>query len=375
MQSDSDGSPMTVQQFTDALIRVALVALLVVASLRVFTPFMDLMIWALILAVTLYPSHQRLAAKLGGKQGRAATMIVLFSIMILGVPVALLGSSLAEQLSSGYHAYREGTLSIKPPQTTVADWPLIGEQVYESWSEASANLPEFLEANRASVEAAAAKALALAKGTAGSVLFFIGALIVAGIMMAFGESGSRAMYHILSRIAGESHGPKVHTLVTMTTRSVAAGVLGVALIQAILMGLGFMLAGVPAPGILAVVVLLLAIMQLPALLVSVPVILWLWNSGDAGTVMNVVWTVYMLLAGLADNILKPMLLGRGVDAPMPVILIGALGGMVSGGFVGLFTGAVILAVGYQIFMQWVALKTEQDQAAEPGAGEEPEASE
>jgi predicted PurR-regulated permease PerM len=147
-------------------------------------------------------------------------------------------------------------------------------------------------------------------------------------------------------------------------------VLGVALIQAILLGVGFMLAGVPAAGLLALIVLLLAIMQLPATLVSLPVILWLWNSGDGGTVMNVIWTVYFVLAGLADNVLKPMLLGRGVDAPMPVILIGALGGMVSSGFIGLFTGAVILAVGYQIFMQWVATKSEDEGADQAEALEE-----
>jgi predicted PurR-regulated permease PerM len=193
---------------------------------------------------------------------------------------------------------------------------------------------------------------------------FVGALIVAGIMMAYGKGGSDAMYAIFSRLAGPEQGPKVHTLATMTTRSVAAGVLGVALIQAILVGLGMVLAGVPAAGLLAGVVLLLAIMQLPVVLVTVPVIVWLWNSGDAGTVMNIVWTLYLFFAGLADNVLKPMLLGRGVDAPMPVILIGALGGMISTGFIGLFVGAVVLAVGYQIFMQWVAVQVDASESEE-----------
>ena len=358
---DNTNSAMTSQQFTDSLIRVVLVLLLVVAALRVFAPFMDLMIWGLIIAVTLYPSQQKLASKLGGKEGRAATMIVLLGIMLLGVPVALLGASLAEQLAEAYKAYEAGTLSLPPPAESVAGWPLIGERVYDAWGAASANLPEFIEKNRTSVEALASKGLGAAKATAGSVFFFIGALIVAGIIMAFGTSGSEAMHHILCRIAGEEQGPKVHTLATMTTRSVAAGVLGVALIQAVLLGIGFILAGVPAAGLLAFLALLLAIMQLPATLISLPAIIWLWNSGDAGTIMNVIWTAYFLLAGLADNILKPMLLGRGVDAPMPVILIGALGGMVSSGFIGLFTGAVVLAVAYQIFMEWVAMRNAAEQ--------------
>ena len=363
---DNTNSAMTSQQFTDSLIRVVLVLLLVVAALRVFAPFMDLMLWGLIIAVTIYPSHQKLASKLGGKEGRAATLIVLLGIMLLGVPVALLGASLAEQLAEAYQAYEAGTLSLPPPAESVAGWPLIGERVYDAWSAASANLPEFIEKNRTSVEALASKGLGAAKATAGSVFFFIGALIVAGIIMAFGTSGSEAMHHILCRIAGEEQGPKVHTLATMTTRSVAAGVLGVALIQAVLLGIGFILAGVPAAGLLAFLALLLAIMQLPATLISLPAIIWLWNSGDAGTIMNVIWTAYFLLAGLADNILKPMLLGRGVDAPMPVILIGALGGMVSSGFIGLFTGAVVLAVAYQIFMEWVAMRNAAEKAEQSG---------
>jgi predicted PurR-regulated permease PerM len=357
------GQPMTVHQFTDALIRVAIVALLVVASLRVFSPFMDLMLWALILAVTIFPSHQKLAARIGGKQGRAATMIVLIGVMILGVPVALLGASIAEQLGSAHESYQAGTLSLRAPDESVAGWPVIGQQVYEGWSAAAENLPEYIEANKATIESIASKALAAAKSVAGNVFLFIGALVVAGIMMAFGQAGSQAMHHILCRIAGAEQGPQVQNLATMTTRSVAAGVLGVALIQAVLFGVGMLLAGVPAPGILALLVLLLAIMQLPALLVSIPVIIWVWRGGDMGTAMAVVWTVYFLLAGAADNVLKPVLLGRGVDAPMPVILIGALGGMISTGFIGLFTGAVILAVGYQIFMQWVAMRSAEEAVA------------
>jgi predicted PurR-regulated permease PerM len=208
------------------------------------------------------------------------------------------------------------------------------------------------------------RGLAMARDTAGAVLTFMGALIVAGIMMAFGNRGSEALYAIFSRLAGKEQGPRVHTLATRTTRSVAMGVLGVALIQAILVGLGFVLAGVPAAGLLAFAVLLLTIMQLPAIVVILPVVLWLWNSGDAGTTMNIIWTVYLVLAGLADNFLKPMLLGRGVEVPMPVILIGALGGMVATGFIGLFVGAVLLAVGYQIFMQWVAIQVDADETEE-----------
>lgn len=361
---------MTAAEFTDGLIRVGLILIMVVASFQVFSPFMNLMMWALILAVTIYPSQQKLASRMGGRQGRSATVIVFIGLLILGLPLALIGSSLAEHVTALVESYHAGTLALPPPKESVAGWPFIGEQVYKGWSAASSNLHDFIDANRSSIEALLAQSMAVAKNTAGGVFMFVGALIVAGIMMAYGKSGSEAIYAILSRLAGPQQGPRVHALATMTTRSVAAGVLGVALIQAILVGLGMAFAGVPAAGVLAFVVLLLAIMQLPALLVTVPVIVWIWKGGDSGTAMNLVWTVYLFLAGLSDNVLKPVLLGRGVDAPMPVILIGALGGMISTGFIGLFVGAVVLAVGYQIFMQWVAVQTHAIETEEVGeAGE------
>ena len=186
------------------------------------------------------------------------------------------------------------------------------------------------------------------------MFLFLGALIIAGIMMAYGESGSQAIRRIVSRVVGPEKGPRVHSLSIATIRSVAMGVIGVAVIQAVLLGVGFMIAGVPAAGLLALVVLFVGILQLPALIVSLPVIGYIWWAGDGSTGAQVFYSVYLIVAGTADNVLKPILLGRGVDAPMPVILIGALGGMVTGGFIGLFLGAVVLAVGYQLFMEWVA---------------------
>lgn len=365
MENKADHShPITASELSDVIIRVGIVFGLVIMCFRVFSPFLNLMLWALILGVTLYPLHQKLAARFAGKQGRAATVIVLAGLLLIGVPAVKLASSMAEELRNLHEAYSAGTLSLRPPKESVAEWPVVGKQVYAAWTEASENLPGFIADYRTNIEAVMRQVLATAKSTAGGIALLLGALIVAGIMMAYGKGGSGATLRIFNRIAGPEQGPKVHSLVTMTTRSVAVGVLGVAAIQAVLMGLVFLLAGVPAAGLLSLVVLLMAIMQLPAMLIGIPVIIWIWNGGDSGTVMNVVWSLAVLVTALADNVLKPMLLGRGVDAPMPVILIGALGGMVSSGFVGLFTGAVILAVGYQIFMQWV-----EYQARPPAEGE------
>jgi predicted PurR-regulated permease PerM len=153
-------------------------------------------------------------------------------------------------------------------------------------------------------------------------------------------------------------GAQFTVLSVATIRAVAQGVIGIAFIQAILVGLCLLVAGVPLAGVLAVVVLVLGIAQVPALIVTVPAIIYLWASGGYGTGEAAMYTVLLFVAGMADNVLKPLMLARGVDAPMPVILLGALGGMATAGILGLFVGAVLLALGYQVFMSWVAANPE-----------------
>jgi len=350
---NSEQRSMLSTDLMGVMIRIALIAFLVFMCVRIFAPFANLMLWGLILAIALYPLHQMIAKRLGGRQGRAATILVLVGLLLIGGPTVMLGSSFAGQAHALYKAFHSHTINIKQPDPGVADWPVIGDKVHKAWSSAADNLPDFLKKNQVQLKNLAQKVLSAAANTAGAVLLFLGALIIAGIMMAYGKSGSEVTQRILVRLSNPTKGPRLQRLSTATIRSVATGVIGVAFIQALLLGVGFMMAGIPAAGVLALIVLLFGIMQLPALLISLPAIAYIWWSGDAGTTLNIVFTIYILVAGFADNVLKPMLLGRGVDAPMPVILIGALGGMVSGGLIGLFVGAVLLAVGYQIFMDWV----------------------
>jgi predicted PurR-regulated permease PerM len=337
----------------EVLIRVGLIGFLIVVCLQIFAPFASLMLWGLILAVSLYPLQLRLMGRLGGRSGLTATLIVLVLIVVIGYPTVVLAGLFVDQIHSAYQAFATNSVEIGPPAPSVAQWPLIGAKVYEVWSQAASDLPALLASLQPQLGNLSRTLLGIAAGTMGDVLGFIGALVIAGIMMAFGDSGSGATERILGRLSGAANGPRLHRLMTATIRSVATGVIGVAFIQALLLGAGFALAGIPASGLLAVIVMLLGILQLPAVLVSLPAIGYIWWAGDAGTVGAVVWTVYLMVAGMADNVLKPLLLGRGVDAPMPVVLIGALGGMISAGIVGLFIGAVLLAVGYQLFMDWV----------------------
>lgn len=350
---DSTFRKLLFNAFTDALIRIGLIAFLVVMCVRVLAPFANLMLWALILAVALYPLHQRLVKLLRGRQGSAATILVVAGILLIGVPTVKLGNLFASHVRNAYTAFEHNRVTIMQPDPKVAEWPLIGKRVYGTWSKAADNLPTFLEEYKPQLENILKRVLSAAANMIGSLFLFIGAFILAGVMMAYGESGSEAMLRIFDRLAGTERGPRLQSLSTATVRSVANGVIGVAFIQALLLGIGFYMAGIPAAGVLALVVMLIGIVQLPAAIISLPVIAYLWWSGGSSTTSNIFYTIYLIIAGMADNALKPFLLGRGVDAPMPVILLGALGGMVSGGIIGMFVGAVLLAVGYRIFMDWV----------------------
>jgi predicted PurR-regulated permease PerM len=337
----------------DVLIRVGLILALVMVCFQVFSPFLNLMIWALILAVTMYPMHLWLAARLGGRQGLAATLIVLLGAVVVVGPTAALMSSLGDSIQGLIHGVQNNTLVVPPPREGVADWPLIGDKVHSFWTRAHADLPALVQSMQPKIGNLATAMLGFVAGIGGGLLQFIGSLIVAGIMMAFGESGARAIRSIFQKIIDGPRGEQFADLSTATIRAVAKGVLGVAFIQAIIVGLCLLFAGVPWAGVLAVIVLVLGIAQVPAVLVTLPAIGWLWSSSGHGTGWNILYTALLLVAGMADNVLKPLMLGRGVDAPMPVILLGALGGMAAAGILGMFVGATLLALGYQIFMGWV----------------------
>lgn len=187
----------------------------------------------------------------------------------------------------------------------------------------------------------------------GGLLGFILSFIVAGIIMTWGAAGADSARRIAIRLTDENKGQSLVKLCTSTIRAVAQGVIGVALIQALLVGVIMIVAGIPAVGIFFILALILGIAQIPVILVTAPAIALMWSLGDHGTAMNIVYTILLIVAGMADNVLKPLMLGRGVDAPMPVVLLGALGGMAASGILGMFIGATLLSIGYRIFMSWV----------------------
>ncbi len=320
----------------------------------VFAPFLTLMVWAIILAVTLYPLHRSLARRIGGKQGLAATIVVLGGLLLIVTPSALLMNSFGSSIYDFVTAVQHNTLKIPAPREGIKEWPIVGIKIYDVWSQAHTDLPGLVESMQPKIGELARKALSTVASIGVGMLQFLASFIIAGVLMAYGEAGSRGSRAIFERIIGSERGEPFARLCTATIRTVSQGVIGIAFVQAILVGLALLLAGVPWAGVLAMITLVLSIAQVPALIVILPAIGYIWSSGNYSNGAAIAHTIILLLAGMADNVLKPLMLGRGVDAPMPVILLGALGGMATGGILGMFVGATLLALGYQIFMGWVA---------------------
>ena len=265
----------------DVLIRAALLGILAVLCYVVFAPFLTLMAWALILAITLYPLHRSLARRVGGKQGLAATILVVAGILLIITPTALLMNSFGTSIHDFVGAVQQNTLKIPPPRERIREWPLLGEKIYDFWSRAHTDLPALVESMQPKIGELARKALSIVASIGLGLLQFLASLIIAGILMAYGEAGTRGSGAIFERIIGGHRGQTFARLATATIRAVAQGVIGIAFIQAILVGLALLVAGVPWAGVLAAITLVLSIVQVPALIVILPAIAR--TSGRAAT--------------------------------------------------------------------------------------------
>lgn len=360
LQQDSGSERRPSHSLWDTLIRVGAIGVLAVLCFKVFSPFLDLVVWSMILAVTLYPVHQMLARRIGGRQGLTSVILAILGVSLFVVPTWLLMNSFADSIQNIVGSVQQNTVQIPPPRDGVKNWPIVGKDLHQFWSDASANLPGLVQTMQPKISTLARHALAMVASIGTSMLLFLVAFIVANILMTYGDSVSRGGKAVFFRLVGSSSGEPLARLVLSTIRAVALGVVGVAAIQALLIGLALLLARIPLAGLLAIIAFVLGILQVPALIVTLPVIVYVWASGDYSNGSAIMHTIILLLTGLVDNVLKPLMLGRGVDVPMPVILLGALGGMASGGILGMFVGPVVLALGYKLFTNWVA--TDPDSA-------------
>lgn len=338
-------------QVVDIFLRLALLALLLFACVRLLQPVFSLLVWAVLLAVLEWPVHDRLRRS-GISNGWSATLIGLAGAILMIVPSVIVIVSVSESIGQVLEMQRADALHVPPPPAALRGIPILGPRLADAWGLAATDLPAFLKAHGPQVKAIAQRLSAAAGGLATALLFFIGAVGLAAVLLAFGDTLIGRAQRLAVRAAnGRERGQHLLDLSVKTIRGVLQGVVGVALIQAALLGAGFFLAGIPFPGVLVLLCILLGILQVPGLVVALPTIAWAWANLETRTAT--IFTVWTLLAGLSDNVLKPLLLGRGLEVPMPVIFLGVIGGMIADGLLGLFIGPVLLAVGYVLLQEWL----------------------
>lgn len=334
----------------EASIKIGLMFLLLSWCFHIAQPFINALVWGIIIAVALFPAHLTLAEWVGGREKLSAGLLTLLLLLIILGPCGILANMAFENIKELADKVRNDELMVPPPKESVAAWPLIGESLFNLWQLVASNLEEAVKLYAPQLKAASKWFLSSSVSGLMAVLQLLISVVICGMLLLNGTSGHQLALAIGKRIAGHQ-GEELVDLCIATIRGVARGVLGVALIQAILAGVGFFAIGLPGAGLLTVMCLLIAIVQLPTFIVVVPSILYVFSAHE--TLPATVFMLWMLAVGLIDNVLKPFLLGRGLDLPMAVVFIGAIGGMIYSGVIGLFVGAVVLALGYKLFLAWL----------------------
>ena len=354
-----------VRTAVEIAVHLGLIILIVAWCLQILQPFISLLAWGAIIAISIYTPFLKLRKMLGGNNKLAAVLVALIGVGVVLVPAWMFTGSMIGSAQTLYENAHTGTFELNPPSESVRDWPLIGSKLYEGWSEASSNLGGFLEQHSDQLKGVTKTALSKAAGMGVGVLLFLASILIAAAFLATADGMKTGASRLFRRVAGDQ-GDELLGLSVATIRSVTVGVLGIAAIQAFLGGLGMFLVDVPAAGVWTLAILVVAIAQLPPWLVLGPVIIYVFSYET--TTVATVFAIWSLAVSFADMVLKPLLLGRGVDVPMLAVLLGAIGGLIMAGIMGLFVGAVVLALGYKLFVSWLAAgEAEESGSAEPEA--------
>lgn len=338
------------EKIVDIIVRLGILFLLISWCFDILRPFVLILIWAAVIAIAVYPVYSSLAKLFRGKKTLATVVLTLLMLSILIIPSILVTQSLFEGVSHLREVYKEGQPLIPPPGERTANWPVFLKPVVDGWQLASENLQTAAVKYSDKVKAGLLWVLALLTGIGKGVLQFVGSIIIAGVFLAFSEGIAKQAKKIFVKLAGNK-GEQFADITVATVRNVVKGILGVAVIQATMCGIGFFMAGVPFAGLWTVMSLIFAIIQVGAGPVAIPVAIYMFSVADTGTAT--ILAVWLTITLVSDNVLKPILLGRGAPAPMLVIFLGAIGGFIYNGFLGLFLGAVILTIGYKLFLSWL----------------------
>lgn len=332
----------------EAALRAGLVIGLVVWCFVLARPFLVPVLWGVIVAIAAYPGFLKIRARLGGRDWLAAMTITALGLLLLVLPLSMLATSLVETTATVAERLR-GDLSIPPPPASLAAVPLVGVPMTRLWSLATTNLGAALAQVAPHLRPVGDWALGLVAGAGFGVLHFIAAMIVAGILLAHADAAAAAAHRIARRLVGE-RGPRLALLAEGTIRNVTRGLLGTAAVQSLLAGVGFVVAGVPGAAVLTLVSFVLCVVQLGPAIVLFGAVVWMFATADPLTAG--LFTVWAVLVGLSDNVLRPYLLAGRDGVPMLVLLIGVLGGLLAHGLIGLFVGPIVFALGYELLRAW-----------------------
>jgi predicted PurR-regulated permease PerM len=334
----------------DNALRIGLVGVLVYACARIVLPFAFILMWSTILAVMLYPLHLRLATRLGNRG--SALLIGLIGVAVILGPLVIMVTSLATSIYSLISNVQSQNVGLPPPPLWLGGTPLVGQKLTEIWTLVATNLPAALTQYGHLMSGPLAWLASFAGGLAIAELSLVLSFATAAVLVIYGKGAIEFASRLLERVTGSrARAVQLVTLTAATIRGVALGVIGVAVIQSVLLGVGFFAIGLQAAGPLMLIALLLGIMQVPLILLTLPVVGYVFAT--EATQPALIFLIWNVIVGLSDNILRPLMLGRGVEVPMPVILMGVIGGMIVDGLVGLFVGPVLLAVSYVLLLEWL----------------------
>ncbi len=353
-----------VNKSLEVTIKVGLVIGLIIWCFMILKPFFMISLWSIILAVAVYPLFKGIRNKLKLGKILAAILVTVFLLLLILVPIILLGGSLGDAVTYVKDALTSGKSIIPPPSEDVKSWPVIGTQVYELWQRSSENLANVAIEYKSQLMTGLSWFLTALTNAGLGLLIILGSIIIAGVILVFTDQSAAAARQVAVRLMGE-RGIETVANAEITVRNVARGILGVAFIQAFLAGIGFLVAGIPGAGLWALIGFLLAIVQIGVGPVIIGVLIYAFLKLSMMTA--ILLTLWCIIPMVIDNVLKPILLGRKAPAPMLVVFLGAIGGFISFGIIGLFVGAVVLSLGYDLFKLW--LKNGNDNSVhqdEPG---------
>jgi predicted PurR-regulated permease PerM len=334
----------------DLVVRLFCLGLLFFAGYTLLRPFVTVILWGAILAIAWFPLFLWLKSLLRGRSQLATVILTLLGIGIIVGPVSAIAAVLAGNLRTLADYLATGAPVVPPPPASVADWPVIGDRLSVLWGQASTNLGAFAHRFEPQLKELGTTSLALAASTGMTVLKFIISIIIAGVLTLNGAILTQGINRLSERIA-PGRGTALAMLSASTVRNVSRGIIGIALLQSLLIGIGLVAAGIPAAGLLTILCLLLSIIQIGPGIIVLGAIVFAWST--LGSLTALLFTLWMIPATLIDNFLKPILMARGLPVPMVVILIGVFGGVVAYGIIGLFVGPVLLSLCYELVKAWI----------------------